>query len=89
METDGGPVLTASRDALMRYHGGEILPEPPAREENLGGDSVAGAGQTVRGYACLFRTQLEEVIRCELFTDVVVLKQAIRRASKFKGDQGV
>jgi len=52
IKTDGEPALLAVRNAVIKYHGGVIVPEAPAKGEKAENGLIEEAGKTVREYVC-------------------------------------
>ena len=57
------------KDAVMRYHGGKIVPETPAVGEKAENGLIEEAGKTVREYVCTFISQIEKGIGQQLPLD--------------------
>ena len=53
LKSDGEPALLAVRSALMRYHGGIVIPENPAKGEKAENGLIEEAGKTVREFVCV------------------------------------
>ena len=58
--SDGEPAIIAVRDAVMKYHGGIMIPEKLAKGEKTENGFIEEAGKTVREYVCTFLSQIEE-----------------------------
>jgi hypothetical protein len=73
LKSDGEPALLAVRSALMRYHGGIVIPESPAKGEKAENGLIEEAGKTVREFVCTFISQIENGIddRLELDLDII------------------
>ena len=59
IKSDGEPALLAVRSAVMKYHGGVIIPESPAKGEKAENGLIEEAGKTVREFVCTFISQIE------------------------------
>ena len=58
MKSDGEPALLAVRNAVLKWHGGIMIPEAPAKGEKAGNGLIEEAGKTVREYFCTFPSQI-------------------------------
>lgn len=59
MTSDGEPALLAVRSAVMKYHGGIIVPEGNAKGERAEKCLIEEAGKTIREFVCTFISQIE------------------------------
>ena len=59
MKSDGEASIVALRDAISKFHGGEVIPETPAKGESQSNGRVEEAGKTVRGFTRVFKQQIE------------------------------
>ena len=59
LKCDGERAIRAVRDALGKYHGGQVVPEHPAKGESSANGAVEQAGQAVRGLLRTCRMQTE------------------------------
>ena len=59
IKSDGEPALLAVRNAIMKYHGGIVIPEGPAKGENAENGLIEEAEKTVREFVCTFISQIE------------------------------
>ena len=66
MKSDGETAIKAVRDAVANKLGGRVVLEQPAKGESASNGVVEEAGKSVREFARLFRSQLEEKIGLEL-----------------------
>ena len=81
------------RDAIGKYHGGEVIPEEPAKGESQSNGVVEEAGKTVREFTRVYKEQIEEKTGIELASDSPIILWVIRWAamarSRFKvGEDG-
>ena len=53
VKSDGEPAITALGEAVMKYHGGIVIPESPAKGEKAE-NGLEEAGKTIREYVCTF-----------------------------------
>ena len=81
MKCDGEKSIVALRDAIASFHGGEVIPEGPAKGESQSNGLVEEAGKTVRGFTRVFKEQLEEKTNTKLEPDDVILQWMIRWAA--------
>ena len=51
MKTDGQPATVALREAVVKYHGGIMIPENQAKGVNAENGLIEEAGKTIREYA--------------------------------------
>ena len=59
LKSDGEPALLAVRSAVMKYHGGIMIPESPAKCEKAENRLIEEAGGIVREFVCTFMSQIE------------------------------
>ena len=81
MKCDGGMSIVALRDAIANFHGGEVIPEGPAKGESQPNGRVEEAGTTVRGFTRVFKAQIEEMAKIKLEPEDVILQWMIRWAA--------
>ena len=62
LKTDGEPAIVAVTEAVIRYHGGNVITENPAKGQKAENGLIEGAGQTVREYVCTFISKIEDGI---------------------------
>ena len=75
---DGEKAMVALRDAIAKYHGGEVIPENPAKGESQSNGRVEEAGKTVRGFVRVFKEQLEDQAKIKLQPEDAILQWMIR-----------
>ena len=63
MTCDGETGIVALRDAVMRYHGGVVIPENPAKGKKAENGLIEEAGKTIREMVCCFISQIEKRTR--------------------------
>ena len=78
MKSDGERNIVALRDALSKYHGGQMTPEQFPRGESQANGKTEEAGKTVRGMAKVLKDQMEEKAKIQIGGDAVVMQWAIR-----------
>ena len=81
VKTDGEPALLAVRNALMRYHGGIMIPECPAKGEKAENGLIEEAGKTVREFVCTFISAIEYGIDDTLPLDATIIPWIVRWAA--------
>ena len=81
LKCDGEKAMTALRDAVAKFHGGEVIPEGPAKGESQSNGRVEEAGKTVRGFVRVFKEQLEEKAEVKLEPEDDILQWMIRWAA--------
>ena len=81
MKCDGEKSIVALRDAIASFHGGEVIPEGPAKGESQSNGRVEEAGKTVRGFTRVFKEHLEEKTTTKLEPEDVILQWMIRWAA--------
>ena len=81
VKSDGEPALLAVRNALMRYHGGVMIPECPAKGEKAENGLIEEAGKTVRDLVCTFISQIEYGIDDKLPLDACIVPWIVRWAA--------
>ena len=57
VKSDGQPAMLASRSAVIKYHGGIMIPESPAKGEKAENGLIEEACKTIREYVCTFLSQ--------------------------------
>ena len=62
IRSDAEPALLAVRNAVMKYHGGIMIPECPAKGEKAENGLIEEAGKTVRDFVCTLVSQIEHGI---------------------------
>ena len=93
IKSDGERSIVAAREALGRYHGGQVTPEQPPRGESQANGKIEEAGRTVRGMAKVLKDQMENKAGIQIDSDAGVMQWAVRWAamllSRFKlGEDG-
>ena len=78
LKSDGEPALLAVRGALMRYHGGIVIPASPAKGEKAENGLIEEAGKTVREFVCTFISQIEHGINDRLELDLDIIPWIVR-----------
>ena len=65
--------MLSVRSAVVKYHGGIVIPENPAKREKAENGLIEEAGKTVREFVCTFISQIEQGIddRLELDLDII------------------
>ena len=81
IKSDGGPALLAVRNAILKYHGGIVIPEGPAKGEKAENGVIEEAGKTVRGFVCTFISQIEYGIDDRLELDLDIIPWIVRWAA--------
>ena len=81
LKCDGEAGIKAVRDAIAKYHGGEVIPEEPPRGESQSNGAIEEAGKTVREYVRVYKEQIEEKANCKLSSSSPVVQWAIRWAA--------
>ena len=79
--SDGELALLAVNGAVMKHHGGKVVPEQPAKGEKAENGLIEEAGKTTREYACVFISHVGEGIGEELEAGSPIFLWAIRRAA--------
>ena len=73
--------MLAVKGAVMKHHGGKVIPEQAAKGERAENGLVQAAGKTVREYACTFISQVEEGIGEEMAKPSPMFLWILRRAA--------
>ena len=81
LKSDGEPALLAVRNAVMKYHGGIMIPEASAKGEEAEHVLMDEAGKTIREYFCAFLSQIEEGIDDEIPLDADIIPWIVRWAA--------
>ena len=81
MKSDGEASILAVKEAVMKYHGGKMMPEMPAKKEKPEDGLIEEAGKTIREYFCAFISQVEEGIGHTLATGCNLHLWAVRWAA--------
>lgn len=81
LKSDGEPSIKAVRDALGRFHGGQITPEQPPPGESQSNGRVEQAGKTIRGYVRVFKDMIEDKTGQKIPTGAIILQWLIRWAA--------
>ena len=80
-KSDGEPALLAVRSAVMKYHGGIMIPESPAKGEKAENGLIEEAGKTAREFVCTFISQIEYGIDDRLELDLDIIPWIVRWAA--------
>ena len=87
MKSDGEPSILTLKEAVMKYHGGMMIPEVPAKVEKTENGLIEEAGETVREYICTCISQVEEGVGKELptgcYLNLCVVRWAAMCCSKY------
>eukprot|EP00973_Karenia_brevis_P000835 115507-Karenia_brevis.AAC.1 len=81
VKSDSENAIVAVRNALSKYHGGRVIPEAPAKGESQSNGIIEEVGKTVREYARVLRSQVEENAEMKLKCDDVLTLWMIRWAA--------
>ena len=81
LKSDNEKSLTKFRDELGKYHGGEVIPENPAKGESQSNGAAEEAGKTVRGFVRVFKEQLEDKANIKISGEDTVVQWMIRWAA--------
>ena len=81
MKSDGEPALLAVRNAVIKYHGGVIVPEAPAKGEKAENGFIEEAGKTVREYVCTFLSRIEDGVDDTIPLDGAIIPWIVRWAA--------
>ena len=81
MKSDGGPALLAFRSAEMKYHGGIMIPEGPAKGEKAENGLIEEAGKTIREYFCTILSQIEDGVDDVIPLDSDIIPWIVRWAT--------
>ena len=78
LKCDNESSVKALRDAVGKLLGGRVVPENPPKGESASNGRVEEAGRTVRGYARVLLSQLEEKANIKLDSADVILQWLVR-----------
>ena len=81
LKSDGEPAMLAVRSAVMKYHGGIVIPESPAKGEKAENGIIEEAGKTIREFVCPFISQIEYGIDDRLELDLDIIPWIVRWAA--------
>ena len=81
MKSDGEPALRARKEAVMKFHGGIMIPEYPAKGEKAENGFIEEAGKTVREYFCTFLSQIEDGVDDKIPLDATIIPWIVRWAA--------
>ena len=81
VKSDGEPTTLAVKSAVMRHHGGKVIPEQPAKGEKAENGLVEEAGKTIREYTCTFMSQIEERVGEEMGEESPIFLWIVRWAA--------
>ena len=81
MKSDGEPALLAVRNAVIKYHGGVIIPEAPAKGEKAENGLIEEAGKTIREYVCTFLSAIEDGVDDVIPLDANIIPWIVRWAA--------
>ena len=81
LKSDVEPAMLAVRSAVMKYHGGIVIPESPAKGEKAENGLVEEAGKTVREFVCTFISQIGYGIDDRLELDLDIIPWIVRWAA--------
>ena len=81
MKSDGEPALLAVRNAVIKYHGGVIISEAPAKGEKAENGLIEEAGKTIREYVCTFLSAIEDGVDDKIPLDANIIPWIVRWAA--------
>ena len=81
MKSDGEASILAVKEAVMKYHGGKMMPEMLAKGETPENGFIEEGGKTIRKYFCAFISQAEEGMGETLTTGCNLHLWAVRWAA--------
>ena len=81
VKSDGEPAIVAVRNAVMKYHGGIVIPEAPAKGEKAENGLIEEAGKTIRGYVCTFLSRIEDGVDDKIPLDANTIPWIVRWAA--------
>ena len=81
LKSDGERSIKAFRDAVAKFHGGEVMTEEAAKGESQSNGRVEEAGKTVRGFTRVMKEQLEDKTKMKIAPENVIVQWMIRWAA--------
>ena len=81
MKSDCEPAILAVRNAVMKYHGGIVIPEAPAKGEKADNGLIEEAGKTIREYVCTFLSRIEDGVDDKIPLDANIIPCIVRWAA--------
>ena len=81
MKSDCEPALLAVRNAVIKYHGGVVIPEAPAKGEKAENGLIEEAGKTIREYVCTCISAIEAGVDDKIPLDAVIIPWIVRWAA--------
>ena len=78
MKSDGERSIVAIREALARYHGGQVTPEQPPKGESQANGVVEGAGKILRGFVRVVKDAMEDRAKIKIESQDVILQWLVR-----------
>ena len=88
LKSDGEPAIVAVREAIARFHGGQISPEQSATRESQSNGRAEVSGKVIRGVVKVFKGQLEYKTKTTIASSDVIMRWLVSWAamiySRFK-----
>ena len=81
MKADDETNIIALRNALMKHHGGVVVPEQPAKNESQSNGAVEEGCRIVSGFTRVLKEQLGDKAKMKLETDSPMIQWMIRWAA--------
>ena len=81
LKCDGEASIKALRNAVAKFHGGEVIPEEAAKGESQSNGTVEEAGKTVREYVRVYKEHIEDKTGIKLMSQDVIVMWMIRWAA--------
>ena len=88
LKSDGEPAIVAVREAIARFHGGQISPEQSATGESQSKGKAEVSGKVIRGMVKVFKDQLEYKTKMAIASSDTIMQWLVKWAamiySRFK-----
>ncbi len=81
LKSDGETATVADREAIGRYHGGNITPEQPPKGEHQSNGFLEEAGRTIRDMVRVLKCQLEARLNIRLKPQDAIMQRLVRWAA--------
>ena len=81
LKSDGERSIVALREAVAKFHGGEVIPEQPPKGESQSNGIVEEAVRAVREFTRVFKEVIEDKANIQLEVDSVITLWLVRWAA--------
>ena len=81
LKSDGERSIKAFRDAVAKFHGGEVMTEEAARGESQPNRRAEETGTIVRGFTRVMKEHLEDKAKMKITPEHVMVQWMVRRVA--------